>query len=420
MQQYCLTGRMPPKSNFQCMEYDFPKNSLFSTQVKHTIEFSGLASMVFCVEEADSEIARAAASNSNAFVLGNDSDFCFFSNISYVPIYTLGLGVNKCLSGVVLRRHVLADSLDLPDEAAIVELAILMGNDYINPADAPLNDVEELFAANKRRRPPYSDLIHFLNQKGRGFRVTSISEDTEEVLSFIRVLYNLEDLSEFEYAKESNDSVDEESETEHNTQFAPSLIPEIPEGVNLELAEIRPLVDSSVSDAVSRCLQDFIDRIQASGNKKRNPVILQDHLEAFRKHNRNAPNHSMIGGSSREPFWRPVWDDVCVANIIEKVIVYSIKSNFRSLVVRLSPPFFLFNQFIYHRTLLNLRSRKNTESVPRKAIKIDTAPNQKEESTSAQLLQRVHLPIDEFENDILSSVRRNKVTIIQGETGMNI
>eukprot|EP00937_MAST-01D_sp_MAST-1D-sp2_P002018 g2018.t1 len=101
-----------------------------------------------CAEEADQALAIACSSGRygvggrSCFVVGQDSDFFAFSGCHYLPIDTLQLpqlqpGQAPHLQqarGVVWSREELAARMGVRP-CALVELCILMGNDYTGPFD---------------------------------------------------------------------------------------------------------------------------------------------------------------------------------------------------------------------------------------------------------------------------------------------
>jgi 5'-3' exonuclease len=103
---------------------------LLIRQVQFTLRQFPTIFMIQCEEEADREVAKASADNENCYCVGMDSDYLLFPNIKYVPLNTLDAS-GSVVSGCVLKRGELAEQLDLPSEAAMVEFAILMGNDYV-------------------------------------------------------------------------------------------------------------------------------------------------------------------------------------------------------------------------------------------------------------------------------------------------
>lgn len=83
LQQYCIHGSLPNEKNICRFLSRFPVPRLFLRCVRKALQRAQVE-MVHCEEEADVELARAASGDSNAFVLGQDSDFFFFKDIQYM------------------------------------------------------------------------------------------------------------------------------------------------------------------------------------------------------------------------------------------------------------------------------------------------------------------------------------------------
>jgi 5'-3' exonuclease len=133
LRQYCTYGVVPHSSSALCRKdwlQNFPLTRLFIHQIQFTLRQVPTVVMIQCEEEADREVAKASAENENCYCVGMDSDYFFFPNTKYVPLNTLNSS-GSVVSGCVITRGELADHLGLPCEAAMVEFAILMGNDYV-------------------------------------------------------------------------------------------------------------------------------------------------------------------------------------------------------------------------------------------------------------------------------------------------
>jgi 5'-3' exonuclease len=133
LRQFCTYGVVPHSSNALCRNdwlQNFPMTRLLIRQVQFTLRQFPTIFMIQCEEEADREVAKASADNENCYCVGMDSDYLLFPNIKYVLLNTLDAS-GSVVSGCVLKRGELAEQLDLPSEAAMVEFAILMGNDYV-------------------------------------------------------------------------------------------------------------------------------------------------------------------------------------------------------------------------------------------------------------------------------------------------
>ena len=128
----------------EMMLNSFPVPELLLAQVKISVsELDGIK-VVQCQEEADRDVAMACIldSTGRTYAVALDSDFMIFGKppnparssshcgeVKYVPFSSLNIS-GSVLSGFVIRREELASTLGLPDDAAVVELSILMGNDY--------------------------------------------------------------------------------------------------------------------------------------------------------------------------------------------------------------------------------------------------------------------------------------------------
>ena len=398
LQMFCLNGIMLSVSNACELDGLFPKCRLFKAEIMETMSHCRIP-QVNCTEEADAEIAQAAAGNENAFVLGEDSDFCFFRNVNYIPMSTLHASGNVQLAtAVVLRRDELAHELELPDEDAMVELAILMGNDYVDRqhcSGALMGD---------------GTAIDFVREQGAGFRVTGKSDASKEALRFVRALYQLEPLDEFELYDPRNESnaVDEDVDVAGDTIVDPNpsvpkaYRPSVPKEIRVELLTIDIRVDGSLKDAVMRCLQAYVNRMEST--ETGNPMLTQTHVDVF-KHMTSPPPTV-----ASEKDWRPDWTDIPAAYLIEKMIVLAMEQ--KSPLAHAARPSTIFDQQVFLERTNDLRLSealaREKEAKPRTVF----APE-----GSFDKGERHKLPIDDHEEKILEAIAKNRVTIIKGETG---
>jgi ATP-dependent RNA helicase DHX57 len=179
------------------------------------------------------------------------------------------------------------------------------------------------------------------------------------------------------------------------------------------LAEIKP-TDTSLKAAVLRCLQAYVDTTHSKDD--RNAMIYQEHLDAFQQISLHQHEQNLTG-------WRPEWEDIPAAYLIQACIIYVFKKFKGSPLVRLSPPSKLFDEFNFHMTLFNLRqaTKQPTEA---KSTGLQNGQSKTPKSSGADSQKkkkgkpaRLVLPIDEHEELILHTIENNRVTIIQGETG---
>jgi 5'-3' exonuclease len=398
LQQYCCNGIMPQVDRICQLEEKFPKNRLFLAQVKYTLRVCQVT-IVHCQEEADAEIARVAIATPNSYVVGNDTDFCFFPNqVRYIPLQTLSADSNV-VTGCVITRKVLADALHLPDEAALVELAILMGNDYVsnnnNNKSMPRGDKLDFYS------PHTKDILHHLRANGEGYRVTSLSGDeTASAIRFARAFYNLQDLDQESPLCNPRDNKtlkDGEEEEEGDD----SLAMKIPKDFPSDLAVVQP-GDLSLTGPILRCLRAYVDQDNAK--------IQQKHLEAMQLLSLSHQDDIHVA-------WRPNWEDMIACYLIESCIAYVSKRSADSPLVRLSPPSRLFDVWKFHKALYKLQNPDETPPKSMSPMMPAQLLTQSNGNGKKNIEPRVILPIDEHEATILDAVNRNRVTIIQGETG---
>jgi hypothetical protein len=386
LQQYCCNGVVPTVDKVCEWDREFPKNRFFIEQIKYTLRLLQVETVV-CKEEADAELASMAAATPNSYVVGLDTDFCFFQSAKYIPLKTLHAS-DSVVTACIISREALATTLNLPDAHAMVELAILMRNDYVGSQDK----------VGFHAVDPDSILEH-LRACGEGYRVTSKSEETQKALRFVRTFYNLGNLDEeFPLAlKSAGENADEEEVT------GPIL--KVPHDFPDHLAELQP-GDTSLKGAVLRCLQAYVDQ-KKSQNTADKAMIRDEHLEAFRQMSSYQEDDNSSG-------WKPFWGDVPAAFLISSTILYvRRKTSPNNPLIRLSPPEKLFDEYKFHATMRKLRA-----SIVPKSDEMSVANSKTPKppgKTKSKQEPRLQLPVDEHEEKILGAISRNRVTIIQGK-----
>lgn len=429
-QQYCCHGIMPSVDRVCQWEDKFPKNRLFLAQVKHTLQLMEVE-MVLCEEEADAELARKASTTPNAYVLGNDTDFCFFPKVRYIPLTTLHADTSM-VTGSVITRKELAESLHLPNEEAMVELAILLGNDYVGSFPGDKFD----FVRNGKHASS-ADIMEHLRSEGEGYRVKSASgEETETAICFARKFYGLKNLDE------------EFPLAEPSTAQHPDLIPDVPEEyadltmriphdcpIELCLVQSR---DTSLKGAIVRGLRAFMnqqhkdnDNVDSEEATKDNEInkhrdseskvfFEQIHLDALKQMS------STRFGDNKAVSWKPNFEDAPACHLIESCIAYTLRRSAKSPLVRQISPGKLFDCYLFYRTMHSLRNKKldssrtkkRSESMGNTSDKSNSPRRNGSTANPPKIFQpRVVLPIDEHEDRIIEHINNNRVTIIQGETG---
>jgi HrpA-like RNA helicase len=342
--------------------------------------------MVVCNGEADLDLAKQASGNPNMYVLGQDSDFFFYHDIQYVPFHTLAVEPRgQGLLAHVYTRQSVATSLGL-EEDLMVELAILMGNDYVDPKTSD----SSLAAIGK---DSYNLLEHLCNQDD-GYRVTSADPEVQTAMDFSRALYNLQELSQFaeENTPGQQPMPNEEEEEEQLVRLA-----HVPRAF-LDLAQFNSK-DRSVRDAWMRSIQMMVDQLGANDSGESTMVLTQEHVDACRQiaEKRNTTSLEV----------RPQWGDVLAAHILETCVSTLLSRNQGSFLVRGTSPSSLFHHATFHAILAsNRQQHESGETQDEPVPEIEPPP-----------VERITLPIDEYEENIIGTIRDNRVTIIHGETG---
>jgi hypothetical protein len=387
LQQYCIHGILPNGSNSSCCGFgkDFPYSQLFLQTVRHALQQAWIP-MVVCSEEADVELAKRASGNPNMYVIGQDSDFFFYHDIQYVPFHTLAVEPGgRGLSANVYTRQSLATSLGLEDDR-MVELAILMGNDYVDPKTTD----SSLAAIGKDSY----NLLEYLRNQDDDYRVTSSDQEVQAAMDFSRALYNLQELSAFtdENTPGQKPIPNEKKEEEELVRLA-----HIPQAF-LDLAQLYS-TDRSVRDAWMRSIQMMVDQLGVNDNGESIMVLTQEHVDACRQiaEKRNTMLLQV----------RPQWEDVLAAHILETCFSKLLSRNQGSFLVRGTSPYSVFHHATFHAILASNRQQQESgETQVEPVPEIEPPP-----------VERITLPIDEYEENIIRTIRRDRVTIIHGETG---
>jgi hypothetical protein len=396
LHQYCLYGRLPSRSTICQWEYEFPKTKLFKTQIMHTLTHLKVE-MVNCPLEADPYMAGVASGDPHSFILGNDTDFCGFLDVQYIPFATIRTSKRGPMTASVIRRRDIAEILEI-DDSLMVELAILCGNDYIvDPSKASLSFFHRDF----------SQKVLFLQSVESNFQLTSANPKIEVILAFVRASYNLE----------NSGMLSEESDSESGEEDIGAVVDGIldftmemddestlsmfPIEVEVSLLRLLPMEDKSIMDTVVRCIERHVD---SNAHQETGSILLEPiHVEALRK---------FTTGCSRDMpvTWRPEWKDIVAVYAIEKCLELSFEMNMASPVVRFCSPHTIFDTLGLLVLIHELRNA--VDSVDLVGVKLPVVVDE-----TSQPVEHVRLPIDDHEEMILQTICRNRITVIQGETG---
>lgn len=368
-------------------QQDFPFSKLFSTCVRHALQEEGgdIIESVECSEEADVELAMRASGDGRAFVLAFDSDFFFYKDIQYIPLDQMSLQPSG-FHAFVARRSDLANLLGFDNDDRLIDLALLMGNDYVDPSvslDVPKSiDLRSVQS------------VKFHLQCHEDFQVTAKNKEGEEAVNFVRSLYNLHSLEAFPLV------------------FNSSIV-EVNDGILARNAtEVQLLPEEAfVRDGIIRYLRKILDQVDGSDTKF---PLTEDALQAFEISSMHMGQHQQHSTSVPSLQTRPTYQEMKAAKFIERCIARFYRTLMdTSLLVRATPPDTLMNRLHFHAALASLRQSK-----------IETETTQYEEDADMESPMEaepkeepLRLPIDDHESAILENIQNNRVTIIHGETG---
>jgi hypothetical protein len=388
LQTYCRSGGRLPRPNQ--LAQAFPISPLAQTQIYHTLTTcNSIIRMVQCDGEADIDMARDVTGRSGAaFVVANDSDFCFMANISYIPLSTLHQNENGGMSAIVLQRKRRAESLDLSDETLLVEAALMLGNDYYQPPPSA-------GSSSSGGKSP-SAVIAFLQEQDPDFRLEAPNILAAARMAFVRDLYNLRD--------NNGEYMAEEKQRGDNGTTSPELRSRLEErdcfsfkpSYRVSERALEPLTQlhryDTARDAIVECLERYVNEDP--------PEFKREHIQAWLDMHRSDGHVTTLDC--------PRWTDVVASHILESTIVRLYR---RQPILPVEPPYEVYPSAIQFCEALHRNRVPLAQSPP------TTATTTHQQQLRSDVAAPLNLPVDEFEVKILDSVKRNRVTIIQGETG---
>ena len=362
------------KSKHICeLKDDFPFSKLFLTCVRHALQEdvqNPIVDMVECTEEADLELALEAKGKEHTFICGLDSDFFFYKDINYIPLNQISIQTSG-IHAFIARRSDLANLLGFDNDSRLVDLALLMGNDYVDSLSLDLPDEIELNNVQS---------IVFYLQCHEDFEVIAKNEEGKAAVKFVRSLYNFYNLEEFPL--ETSQPITNKNNIPMKNSTEARLLPQ----------------DMSVRDGLIRYLETNLDQTDSDSNS----LFTSDELHAYKISSMPMKNLPTL-------LCRPTYQDMELASFIERCISRFYRTSSNSLLIKATPPDALLNRIDFFSAIASLR-----ENVTEK---VDTRKSPAEERTPEKVEAVRRLPIDDHETEILDDIRNNRVTIIHGETG---
>ncbi len=382
LELYCNHGTLVAQKKdlkFACEWKEiFPLTKLFGTCVRHALQEYSIPNKE-CMEEADLALAQASSGDSLSYVLGFDSDFFFYKGIQYIPLNQLSTRPSG-LHAFVARRSELSRLLGFGqnnNDDRLIDLALLMGNDYVDPYLC-LETPKEIDLMSVQ------SMVYYL-QCHEDYFVVAKNEKTAASVEFVRALYNLQSLDAFPL----------------NETLAPKR-----EAMLLDHERILQPHDTMVRNGILRYLQAKLDAADPDDRKFH---LTEQALQAFELTSTPEGRQAPLVTSSGIMI-RPTYAEMKAAKFIELCISRCYRESPDSLLIRATPPDSLMSRIHFHAALASFRATKDDT--------IEPLPAEAEaEAEAIEIPEPISLPIDEHEEFILENIRNHRVTIIHGEIG---
>ena len=419
--------------------------------------------------------ASISGRTEKTFALGNDSDFLIYGSLDfnneevgidemtkergevlYVPLESLEFSQKGSIKGRVLKRNEIAEAFEMPTATLMVELSILLGNDYTgcylrdgrketrkrfrkslvwnicndtNTISCPFNYNDQYEEVPTKNLSDPNSVIDLINSMGPHLRVSSTDPRLEKAIQFSRSLYGFEDTSAF--TLENTTTLDCEK------NMTRSLIPLL----DLDFLKAVNISNMSIQEATiilfKLCLEK-VPTLRKDIKTSNNICSIADeniYLEALRL---VFTNLSPSGEENRPPNppstpYNLCWRNVQMSFVIDKCVSVAFKSLHQHLERENLQPLHLFDHALFHHSIETLSSENLshenfiTQIMEELKLEDDSDGEDPAVSNATTEIQAVDkdttlstqklLPIDEYEMEILRSVKEQRVTIIEGETG---
>jgi len=436
----------------------FPLSPLVMAQIERSIHAfadiysaalpSGSVQIIFCDGEADVVVARASAKDAFGltYALGNDTDYLIYGAKSddsgygdskYIPFRQLNPSADSLYVGTVLTRPDVASGLGMPSPESMIELSVLLGNDYTRPfvrCDdskkrkefwGSLRWIEHEHATegsgDGERLPPENELQwydtqgvadHVAEKVADGMRLTSDMEELKLAIEFSYELYSFCDVSGFPMVAPGSTS--EEEETGDAIDKDASLFPSLPRGFDISLAE-RFSADTDLCEAAIIPVATYMSANAAESNGI--SYMEQRHLDAFRMtlDSKKTQNEHEI----EPPQQKMQWADMQALYVLEKCLLEAIGMNDTDALGEM--PCRVFDHSTFHSCLEAVSFQDfpldNDLHAKNEKASLDGATSRVPAPQEKEPIKSLVLPIDEHKDAILNTIKTQRVTIIHGETG---
>lgn len=447
----------------------FPAPTMFMTVFKVELELwnsgkypSGRLAfkLVQCEDEADVHVAKASADDQLTFAVGWDTDFLIYGysnnyhqrSVKYIPLLSLSVfdreyehcseGGGRELDATVLTRGDVARALQLPTEQNMIELAILMGNDYTSEYVFSGTKPLHLTQVVQSTADLGDDVTLSIKEEGYGESVVSYliemdiaytidgstikgSDDLVKsvvaTVDFTRKLYSFGDISNYE-EEDEHDSDEEDDDMKQQVQ-----------------CNQRGAIFASKEDLINMTLNPYRNGLYDDGGGDTviyhvnfpplgRVCVEQKHLDAmesaFKDQFASKEDASLISPQATKIVY---WDFILVCLSLDRRLSSNIKKAIFTDKVN-HDVFFnglpWLDYGVMHTQYSALSGAEQNEyieaisGVIKEMINTSESNSQLNDNTvSSPEMPRCNLPIDDHEDSILESVRERQITIIHGETG---
>ena len=408
-------------------------------------------SIVRCEGEADVEVARASADDhtGNTYLVGNDSDYVLYGfpnreesfinsgEVRYVPFDELDCNGDVAVARRVMTRRYACDLLGLPESRSMIELGILLGNDYTRPY-VRCEDIKrrkaywrslqwrrEIGGEGHEERetiPPEDEMDrrdidavaqHVGEKVCGGWALTSTDPSLRLAVDYSYRLYSFGDVTSFPktVSDESADGEEEKKSDGHEVEEEEAKrFPTLPSEFDISLAGRMFSSIESTSDFCDSTLMPLTRYKDTVQDNDAMYYIEQRHFDAFRMtvdlvmfnkhHAMEFPAHPLGHG------------DLQALHVLERCLVESTRRRDADRM-----PSRVFDRSLYHSCLevcsVDDYPLDNEAVGEGEGASADDAVEKTQASGAGE---QTVLPIDEYEGEILKAVRTQRITIIHGES----
>lgn len=407
----------------------FPYGKLAFHQIRQSIrEFAHISSVLFrgsiqlinCDGEADVAVARASASEELAYAVANDTDYFIYGTTGKVVKYLRFNQLNPSddmLRGVVQTRNEISSRIGLMYEEAMIELSIILGNDYTGPllrhecASAQKEywsslrwqrDGEDVTLPREIINDLQNVIDHVGERVAEGWRLTSTMEELKVAIEYSYVLYSFGNTESFRSRVNTsivNDSDDDDDDDEDQNSTE-KMIPSLPQLFDEYVAKTSSDVEVEIDlfEAATLPLKLYMSEVGDYYVEQKHLDALKMVMESLRLQSHKAielPRHQIH------------WKDIQAVFILEKLMLRVTSSGANAM------PYKTFDHSLIFSYL---------ESISFDDSPLNDVPTNREEDITSIVPEdasgkKVVLPIDKHEEEILKTIKTQRVTIIHGETG---